>query len=52
MSFVYLENVQIETFRSCELTTVHFQQDLTILAGANNAGKTNILDALRLLTPE
>ena len=47
---MYLENVQIETFRSCKLTIVHFQQDLTILAGANNAGKTNVLDALRLLT--
>ena len=47
---MYLENLQIENFRSCKLTTVHFQQDLTILAGANNAGKTNILDALRLIT--
>ncbi len=47
---MYLENLRIEDFRSCKLTTVHFANDLTVLAGANNAGKTNILDALRLMT--
>ena len=29
---------------------VHFQEDLTVLVGENNGGKTNVIDAIRLLT--
>jgi putative ATP-dependent endonuclease of the OLD family len=47
---MHLERLRIRDFRSCEDVTVHFHEDLTILAGENNAGKTNIVDALRLVT--
>lgn len=31
-------------------TVVDFQDDLTVLVGENNGGKSNIIDAIRLLT--
>jgi len=40
----------VERFRSCEKTVVNFQDDLTVLVGENNGGKSNIIDSLRLLT--
>lgn len=47
---MYLATLQLKNFRSCVDTTVHFNNDLTILVGENNGGKTSVLDALRLLT--
>lgn len=44
---MFLARLRATNFRSCDETVVHFHEDLTILAGENNAGKTNILDAIR-----
>jgi putative ATP-dependent endonuclease of OLD family len=46
---MYLRNILIQNFRSCDSTTVDFKTDLTVLVGENNAGKSNIIDAIRLL---
>lgn len=47
---MYLEKVKLENFRSFENAEVLFQRDLTILVGENNGGKSNTIDAIRLLT--
>lgn len=47
---MHLDRLKISRFRSCEDTTVHFQEDLTVLVGENNGGKSNIIDAIRLVT--
>ncbi|MGW4094195.1 ATP-dependent nuclease [Nocardia sp. NPDC004750] len=47
---MYLRQIHISNFRSCIDTTVHLQPDITILVGENNAGKSNIIEALRLST--
>lgn len=49
-SAMYLHQVRISNFRSCIDTTVTLQPDITILVGENNAGKSNIIEALRLST--
>ena len=43
--------MSLDNFRSFKSSTVSFQSDLTILVGENNSGKSNTIDALRLLTP-
>jgi putative ATP-dependent endonuclease of OLD family len=45
---VFLERLDIEGFRNC-CESVSFDPELTLLLGENNAGKTNIIDALRLV---
>jgi putative ATP-dependent endonuclease of OLD family len=47
---VYLDLIKLERFRSCADCTIKFRSDLTVLVGENNGGKSNIIDALRLLT--
>lgn len=47
---MYLQSLRISNFRSCVDTSVSFQSDVTILVGENNAGKSNIIEALRLAT--
>ncbi|MBI4658498.1 MAG: AAA family ATPase [Verrucomicrobia bacterium] len=47
---MHLSSLTVERFRSCSKTVVDFQDDLTVLVGENNGGKSNIIDALRLLT--
>lgn len=47
---MYLSQLVCTHFRSCYSTTVHFQDDMTVLVGENNSGKSNIIDALRLAT--
>lgn len=47
---MHLGNLTISRFRSCEKLTLELQPDLTVLVGENNGGKSNIIDALRLLT--
>jgi len=47
---MYLSGLTISRFRSCDSVNVLFQPDLTILVGENNGGKSNIIDAIRLLT--
>lgn len=48
---MYLKEASLNNFRSFKSSIVSFQPDLTILVGENNSGKSNIIDALRLLTP-
>ena len=48
---VFLENLTLRRFRSCEECTIALRPDLTVLVGENNGGKSNIIDAVRLLTP-
>lgn len=47
---MHLRSLNLARFRSCDECTVRFQPDLTVLVGENNGGKSNIVDALRLLT--
>jgi putative ATP-dependent endonuclease of the OLD family len=47
---VFLESLSLTNFRSFSQGTVRFNETLTVIAGENNAGKTNVLDAVRLLT--
>lgn len=49
-SGMYLQSVQIKNFRSCAETTVKFHPELTLIVGENNAGKSNVIEALRLAT--
>ncbi|MEJ4093286.1 ATP-dependent nuclease [Corynebacterium accolens] len=45
---LWLSHLTIRNFRSCKKTEVKFQPGVTLLAGENNAGKSNIVDAIRL----
>lgn len=48
---MYLKELSINNFRSFKSDTISLQPDLTILVGENNSGKSNAIDALRLLLP-
>lgn len=47
---MYLQNVKLENFRSFDSTRLELQKDLTVLVGENNGGKSNAIDAIRMLT--
>src|SRR6266852_9199575 len=47
---MYLDRLTIRRFRSCDDATIKLQSDLTVLVGENNGGKSNIVDAIRILT--
>lgn len=47
---MYLREFSIQGFRSCASVTVPLQPTLTLLVGENNAGKSNVIEALRLAT--
>lgn len=47
---MYLKNLKLRSFRSFDEGEVELQRDLTVLAGENNGGKSNAIDAIRLLT--
>ncbi|GHG95205.1 ATP-dependent nuclease [Streptomyces rubradiris] len=47
---MYLERLHLRGFRSAADTTVSFRPGVTVLVGENNAGKSNVMDAIRLLT--
>lgn len=47
---MYLDTIKLDRFRSCTDTVLKFRPDLTVLVGENNGGKSNVIDALRLLT--
>lgn len=47
---MHLDTLKIQRFRSCADVTVQFRKDMTVLVGENNGGKSNIVDAIRLLT--
>lgn len=46
---MYLAQLNISNFRKVKKVELHFQPGLNILVGANNVGKTAIVDALRAL---
>jgi putative ATP-dependent endonuclease of OLD family len=45
---MYLKLLSIENFRSIEKLTLNFRKGVNIIIGENNAGKTAIIDALRI----
>lgn len=47
---MYLSELSLKRFRSCEETKILFHRDLTVLVGENNGGKSNVLEAIRLMT--
>jgi putative ATP-dependent endonuclease of OLD family len=47
---MYLKNLKLRSFRSFDEGEVELQRDLTVFAGENNGGKSNAIDAIRLLT--
>ena len=47
---MYLHELSLHNFRSFSEETISFQKLLTVLVGENNGGKSNIIDAIRLLS--
>jgi putative ATP-dependent endonuclease of OLD family len=47
---MYLKNLGLNSFRSFSQAEIPLCKDLTILVGENNGGKSNAIDAIRLLT--
>ena len=47
---MFLEMLRLQNFRSFDVECIRFAKDLTILVGENNGGKSNAIDALRLVT--
>jgi putative ATP-dependent endonuclease of OLD family len=47
---MYLQRVQLGNFRSFDSAQLELQKDLTVFVGENNGGKSNAIDAIRLLT--
>jgi len=47
---MYLEKLAIKNFRSFDECEVLLSRDLTIFVGENNGGKSNAIDAIRLVT--
>ncbi|MEM0543326.1 AAA family ATPase [Flavobacterium sp. j3] len=45
---MYINKFKIENFKSLKNVTIHFNEDLNILTGVNNSGKTTVLEALSL----
>lgn len=46
---MFLASLALKDFRSCSETKIHLHKELTIIVGENNSGKSNILEAMRLL---
>lgn len=47
---MYLKSLTLSNFRSFAESEIPLSKDLTILVGENNGGKSNAIDAMRLLT--
>src|ERR1039458_9217241 len=47
---MHLETVRLKNFRSFEDEELNLSGDLTILVGENSGGKSNAIDAIRLVT--
>ncbi|WP_406340509.1 ATP-dependent nuclease [Streptomyces sp. NBC_01578] len=47
---MHVSEVLIERFRSCEKVRIPLRSEVTVLVGENNAGKSTVVDAVRLLT--
>jgi putative ATP-dependent endonuclease of OLD family len=47
---MYLDKLTLNNFRSFAQSEVPLGKDLTLFVGENNGGKSNAIDAIRLLT--
>ena len=47
---MYIESLVLKNYRSYETLNVHFGSGITILQGKNAAGKTNVLEAVGILS--
>ncbi|WP_238011561.1 AAA family ATPase [Dactylosporangium sp. AC04546] len=47
---MYLASLKLKNFRSCRDVRIKLQPGMTLLVGDNNSGKSNVIDAGRLLT--
>jgi putative ATP-dependent endonuclease of OLD family len=47
---MFLETLGLNNFRSFKDEEIRFSGDLTIFVGENNGGKSNAIDAVRLVT--
>lgn len=47
---MFLKTLKLQNFRSFEQSAIQLQPDLTVFVGENNGGKSNAIDAMRLLT--
>lgn len=47
---MFLKRVKLANFRSFDDAHLELQKDLTVLVGENNGGKSNAIDAIRLVT--
>ena len=47
---MFLRRLSAKNFRSFDDIDIPLYEDLTVLVGENNGGKSNAIDALRLLT--
>jgi len=47
---MHLEKLELSNFRSFSNETILLGRDLTIFVGENNGGKSNAIDAIRLIT--
>lgn len=47
---MYLSQLELNNFRSFSNEQISFEPGLTVLVGENNGGKSNIIDAIRLLS--
>ncbi|MET8012834.1 AAA family ATPase [Streptomyces sp. NPDC005271] len=45
-----MSEVLVERFRSCERVRIPLRPEVTVLVGENNAGKSSVIDVIRLLT--
>ncbi len=46
---MYISKIEIENFRCFNNTRIEFNQGVNVIIGENNAGKSTLLDALRLV---
>ncbi len=47
---MYLKTIGLRNFRSFDAGEIEIQKDLTVFVGENNGGKSNAIDAIRLVT--
>lgn len=47
---MFLKTIRLKNFRSFDAGEVELQKDLTVFVGENNGGKSNAIDAIRLVT--
>jgi predicted ATP-dependent endonuclease of OLD family len=45
---MYIKTLELKNFKTFSTIKIHFDANLNVLTGANNCGKTTILEALSL----